>query len=104
MGQFGAPGDILGGRFRLERILGQGGTGVVWEAVSTTSGERVAIKLIRPELAAREDMRRRLIREARAATAITHPNLVRIHEVIAGPEGAPALVMELLEGESLEAR
>ncbi len=99
-----AAGIVLGGRYRLERSLGQGGIGVVWEAADSVTGGRVAIKTIRPELVAREDMRRRLMREAKAAAAISHPNLVRIHEVISGPDSAPALVMELLEGESLEAR
>ena len=79
--------------------------GVVWEATDAGTGERVAVKCVKPSsrLPANEQ-RRRLEREARAITAIDHPNLVRVREVITGEDGAPAIVMDLLEGESLRSR
>ena len=98
-------GAILSGRYRLDRVLGEGGMGVVWEATDIASGKRVAIKCVKPasRLPASEQ-RRRLEREARAIRAIDHPNLVRVQEVITGEDGAPAIVMELLPGESLRTK
>lgn len=98
-------GAVLCGRYRLDRVLGEGGMGVVWEATDASSGERVAVKCIKAtsSLPASEQ-RRRLEREARAITTIDHPNLVRVREVITADDGSPAIVMELLEGESLRTR
>jgi len=92
----------LGGRFRLIRVLGEGGMGVVWEAQDVRTGRHHAIKFLREE-ARRADTERRFLREAQAANAVSHPSILRIDEV-ADHDGAPAFVMELLEGESLGAR
>jgi serine/threonine-protein kinase len=77
--------------------------GVVWEAIEERTGARRALKFIKDEersvLAGR-----RLLREAGAASAIRHPNVVRIEEVAADDDGMPVIVMEFLEGESLGAR
>jgi len=88
-------------RYRLEHRLGEGGMGVVWRATRLEDGVAVAIKLVKK--AGSEAMQKRLLREARAASAVRHPNIVRLHEVLE-IEGAPALVMELLHGESLAQR
>src|SRR6516164_660111 len=95
-----APGTLLGGRFRLERLLGEGGMGVVWAAIDTRGlagtspgGERVALKLIRrgPEDPRR---RRRFLREARLGAPLAHPHVRRVREVVELDDGQPALVMD----------
>jgi TolB-like protein/predicted Ser/Thr protein kinase len=90
------------GRYRLLGKLGEGGMGVVYLAEDTALGRRVALKTIRPEVADRT-ARERLRREARAAAAVSHPNVCQVYEV--GEErGETFLAMELLEGESLASR
>jgi serine/threonine-protein kinase len=95
-----ASGDPIGGRYVLDRVVGEGGMGVVWAAVDRASGERVAIKVLTspsPELC------RRFVREARVASAIGHPNVLEVRSVVPLADGSPALVMDLLEGRSLGA-
>src|SRR5258708_3770915 len=75
--------------------------GVVWSAVHTVSGKRVALKLLRKTDATRPDARRRLLREAHALSAVKHPNVVSIHDVVDQDDGAWVIVMDLLEGETL---
>lgn len=93
-------GDVIANRYRLERMLGEGGMGSVWAATHTVTQRAHALKLLK-----RKDddpaMRKRMLREARAASAVRHPNVVTVHDVIEGPDGAPVLVMDLLDGESL---
>ena len=97
------PGDLLAGRYRLVREIGAGGMGTVWQAEDRDTGGAVAVKLLKdPEGA--EHRRRRFLREARAAAAVRHPNVVTMHDAQIDESGAPILVMELLEGESLGAR
>jgi serine/threonine-protein kinase len=91
------------GPFRLERLLGEGGTATVYLAVREPDGERVALKLAKAEFAESEVLRRRFVHEARAAAAVRHPNLVRI--VDAGEEaGRQWLAVELVRGRSLDER
>ena len=90
------------GRYRLLRRLGEGGMGVVHEALDTTLGRRVAIKTIR-EAGGDAIARERFLREARAAAALSHPNACQLHE-IGEHDGQPFLVMELLDGEPLSTR
>jgi eukaryotic-like serine/threonine-protein kinase len=97
------PGVIVGDRYRIERLLGEGGMGSVWAAAHTITRKRVAVKFLKPELAARPAMVRRFLREARAATAISHPNVVAVHDAIDAGDG-PFMVMELLAGETLASR
>jgi len=96
-------GDIVGGRYRLERQLGEGGMGAVWEATHTVTNKAVALKLL---LGRGDDpaLRERLLREARAVCAVLHPNVVPVHDVFELDGGAPALVMDLLIGESLASK
>ena len=96
------PGEIVGGRYRIEQVLGSGATGVVYEGSHQLTGQRVAIKWLRPDLAASDALTARFLREARAACAIDHPNVVTVSD--AGRDrGSLFLVMELLRGESLSA-
>jgi len=99
-----APGTIVAAKYRLERLLGRGGMGEVWAAEQTITRKRVAMKFLAGEAASSDETRRRFLREARAACAVQHPNVVQIHDVIEADADVPALVMELLKGESLEAK
>src|SRR5882724_3867590 len=96
------PENELFGRYRIVRLLGEGGMGAVYEAVHPILKKRVAIKTLLPSLAAQPDARARFLREGEAASRINHPNVVAVHDV--GTEGVtPFLVMEFLEGETLDA-
>jgi serine/threonine-protein kinase len=91
-------GDRIGGKYRLLRQLGTGAMGVVWEAANEATSRRVAIKLISQKS---EDLRYRLLREARALGAIAHRNVIEIYDVGETDDGDPFLVMALLHGETL---
>jgi tRNA A-37 threonylcarbamoyl transferase component Bud32 len=98
-------GRLLAGRYRVVDQLGRGGMGVVWRAVDEVLGREVAVKELRtytdadgPELA---DLRLRMQREARAAARVRHPGVVAVHDV-ARVDGRPLIVMELVEGPSLD--
>jgi hypothetical protein len=92
-------------QFDVMRILGRGGMGVVLEAFDSRLQRHVAIKVLDPELADDDVARQRFCREARAAAAVTHENVVAVHQVEkSGDEGLPYLVMQLINGETLEQR
>jgi serine/threonine protein kinase len=93
-------GALLEGKYRLVRILGRGGMGVVYEASHELLGKAVALKVLAPELAGRKEMVARVMREARAAGATGHPNVVLVTDM-GTHEGLPFFVMELLAGENL---
>ncbi|MRG95686.1 serine/threonine-protein kinase [Polyangium spumosum] len=95
------PGDIIGERFRLERLAGVGGMGEVYRAADLKTGDPVAVKLLRESERASEE---RLAQEARVLETLTHPHIVRYEGHGTAPSGAPWLAMEWLEGESLAAR
>ena len=96
-------GEVLLGRFVLDAVLGQGGMGTVYEAVDRDTGESVAIKVLHPQLTRNEDAVRRFKREARIATAVAHPTLVRVFLFGQLDDGSLYLVMERLRGRSLAA-
>src|SRR4051794_15652464 len=74
------------GRFEIQGILGQGGFGIVYLARDPTLGRQVALQIPRPEILMSPELRRRFLREARAAAGLDHPNLVAVHEAgEAGP-------------------
>jgi eukaryotic-like serine/threonine-protein kinase len=95
------PGDIVAGKYRIERLLGAGGMGIVLSAVHLHLQERVAIKMLSPELSSQGDAVRRFLREARAACRIKSEHVARVSDVGAFESGAPFLVMEYLEGQDL---
>src|SRR5262245_10109972 len=96
------PGGSFGA-FRLVSVLGEGATGVVYQAVRDPHGEVVALKVMRAELASDETFRRRFVREARVAAEVRHPHLVPIHE--AGEhDGRPYLAVGYMPGGTLEDR
>jgi len=94
-------GSIIGGRYRLEHHLGEGGMGTVWSAVHTVTHRSVAMKFLKDSVRGRADLRQRFLREASAASALRHPNAVEILDVFDFEESSPVMVMELLGGETL---
>ena len=96
-------GQTLDGRFLIEKVLGQGGMGVVYLARHRVLQRPFALKLLRRELVGDELARRRFQREARVASAIVHPNIVGIYDYGQTPQGQAYLVMEYVDGLSLHA-
>jgi tRNA A-37 threonylcarbamoyl transferase component Bud32 len=91
----------LAGRYRLDRHLGRGGMGTVFEAADSGLERRVAVKVLREHLAESDEAARRFKREARAAAGFAHPNVVTVHDYGVAEGGHAFLVMELLEGATL---
>jgi serine/threonine protein kinase len=104
VGVFLAPGALIAGRYRLDRLLGQGGMGVVWAATHMVTRRSVAMKFVRGPAHARAELRRRLLQEARAASAVAHPNVVAVLDAFELDADTPVMVMELLIGETLAQR
>jgi len=98
-----APGVVLFERYRLERELGRGGVADVWRAHDERLDRAVAIKVLHPELLPDEGWRRRFVSEARGASSLAHPGIVPVYDVLDDPE-TPAIVFQLVDGESLAAR
>ena len=95
------PGDILAGKYRVERVLGVGGMGIVVLATHLELDERVAVKFLLPTPTPNADSVARFVREARAAIKIRSEHVVRIFDVGRLDNGAPFIVMEYLEGADL---
>jgi serine/threonine protein kinase len=88
------------GPYEITGALGAGCMGVVYTAMDTRLGRRVAIKLLPPEAAADPERRRRFLQEARAASALNHPNIAQVYDVLG--EQSPGIVMELVDGTPLD--
>lgn len=97
------PGAIVGGRYRLEELLGSGGMGSVWRARHIELDTSVAVKLMSPELLSSEHSEKRFRREAQAAARLKSPHIVKVFD-FGTFDGQPYLAMELLEGEDLAGR
>jgi len=93
-------GEVIAGRYVLQRKLGEGGMGVVWVARSTALDVDVALKMLRRELAGTQAVER-MAREARTAAQLGHPAMVRVLDFGTSELGQPFLAMELLQGEEL---
>lgn len=96
-----SEGSILEGKYRIVRVIGQGGMGVVYEAEHMLLKRRCAVKVLAPAKADDELMKSRFKTEARSAANIVHRNVVEVLDFGISPEGLPFFVMEYLEGESL---
>src|SRR5215471_6314796 len=97
-------GDILDGKYRVERVLGSGGMGVVIAAHHMGLDQKVAIKLLLPEVLDDPEAGARFEREARAAAKIKNEHIARVMDVGTLENGSPYMVMEHLEGEDLAER
>jgi eukaryotic-like serine/threonine-protein kinase len=94
-------GELVAGKYRIERIIGQGGMGVVVAAMHEQLGQRVAIKMLLQEAKASPNAIARFMREARAAASIRGEHVARVLDVGELDGGAPYIVMEYLEGRDL---
>ncbi len=99
-----SPGDIIDGKYRIVRLLGEGGMGVVFEGENTRIHRRVAIKVLHAAVAATTDAVQRFEREAQAAGRIGSEHIVGVLDLGELPTGERYMVMEYLEGESLTDR
>ncbi len=100
-GAMPAAGEVFEGKYRVERVLGAGGMGVVLAAMHVHLHQRVAIKLMRPELAKEPATVERFVREGRAAVKIRSEHVARVLDVGVRQGGEPYIVMEFLEGADL---
>src|SRR5688572_14762956 len=91
-------GALIAGTYRLERIVGRGGMGVIYAARHVRTSRPVAIKIVQPESRL---ARERFLREARIAGETDHPNVVEVIHLGEEDDGSIHLVLELLQGESL---
>jgi eukaryotic-like serine/threonine-protein kinase len=96
-------GQVLDGKYRLDALLAEGGMGAVYRATHVMLGKTVAIKLIRSAIVASPEIVRRFQREARAATALNHPNIVTVYDLGQTPDGTLYIAMEFIDGPSLKA-
>ena len=92
------------GNYRIVRLLGEGGFGEVYLAENPLLERRAAVKVLHAGLARDPELVRRFLNEARAASAIRHPNIIEVFDAGLTPEGAPYILMEFLEGVSLQKR
>jgi serine/threonine protein kinase len=95
------PGAILAGKYRVERIIGQGGMGLVVEARHIALDERIALKFLLPEYAHHPEAAPRFMREARIAAKIKSEHVVRVSDVGTLDNGSPYMMMEFLDGDDL---
>jgi len=100
----GRVGSVIGEKWRIEKALGTGGMASVYAAVNLNNGFRVAIKILSDEASKAEDTRKRFLREGYFANKVDHEGIVNVMDDGVTEDGALYLIMELLEGETLEER
>ncbi len=93
-------GDVIGGKYRIVRTIGEGGMGTVYEARHEVLGSHVALKFLHPEIARQPGLEQRFMQEAKLSATIANPHIARVTDVDTTEQGA-YLVMELLRGEPL---
>ena len=96
-------GTLIGGKYKLQSILGRGGMGVVYRGTHTWTDRRVAIKILNPFFASNDEIITRFLREAKSAASLNHPNVVDVLDMGADDEHTVWIALEFLDGESLEA-
>ena len=96
-------GELIDGRYQLSRLIAAGGMASIYVAMDTRLDRLVAVKIMHPHLAKDEEFVNRFIREAKAAAALSHPNIVAIQDQGWNEGGSPAvfIVMEYVEGFTL---
>ncbi len=97
-------GSVIADRYRIIKLLGEGGMGRVYEASHLNIAKRYALKLLRPNVLDNPEAIARFRQEAWAASSIGHPNIISIDDFATLPDGGVYLAMEYLDGESLAAR
>jgi serine/threonine protein kinase len=97
-------GAILGGKYRLDRVLGVGGMACVYAATHLRNGDRVAVKILHRELSIDSGLRARFLREGSAANSVEHPGTVRVLDDDIAEDGSLFMVMDLLDGETVHSR
>lgn len=97
----GLVGAVLDGRYRVDKLIGEGGMGMVFLGTHVVIEKKVAIKVLRAEVAADEAVTKRFVQEARAASRIGHPNIVDVTDFGTTKAGLTYQVMEFLEGRTL---
>lgn len=96
-------GTVVGGRYEVRRLLGEGGFSSVFAAMHNVTGREVALKLLHPHLVTTEQITERFLMEARAMAKINHDGIVQVLDAGRDPDGTVFIALELLNGESLEA-
>ncbi|HEY1957464.1 MAG TPA: protein kinase [Polyangiaceae bacterium] len=96
-----AQGDVLDGKYRIDRVIGEGGMGIVYEAFHLRLRQRVAIKVLRPDICAHPEFVARFEREARAAATLDSPHVAKVLDVDTSADGLTYMVIEFLEGNDL---
>jgi serine/threonine protein kinase len=96
-------GTALDGQYQIEAVLGKGGMGAVYRARHILLGDRVAIKVLPPEMRSNTEWLRRFQREGQAARRFRHPNAVTVYDLRTSSDGTIYLVMEYVEGNTLDA-
>ena len=94
-------GRVIDGRYRVEKSIGEGGMGVVYLITHAVLGKRMALKVLRGEMAKDAEVVQRFMQEAQSATSIGHPNIIDISDFGRLPDGSVYFVMEILDGDSL---
>jgi eukaryotic-like serine/threonine-protein kinase len=96
-------GSVLDGQYQIEGVLGKGGMGAVYKARHILLGDRVAIKVLPPEMRSNSEWLRRFQREGQAARRFRHPNAVTVYDLRTSADGTIYLVMECVDGNTLDA-
>jgi len=96
-------GQVLDGRYKIEKVLGEGGMGIVYKAVHTALGKPLAIKVLRPEVSKNEEIVMRFRQEAQSASQIGNPHIIDISDFGSLADGSTYFAMEYLHGRSLTA-
>ena len=96
-------GAILSRKYPLQRLVGSGGMGAVYETMSPDDGRPLAVKVLAVEYLHDEDVKSRFLDEGRMCQRLIHPNIVRVFDVATAEDGTPYIVMELLDGVPLSA-
>jgi len=97
-----STGELVNGKYRILRLIGDGGMGSVYEARHEQLGIAVALKFLRADIAERPGLAARFLQEARVSATLNSPHVAHVTDVDTAANGSPYLVMELLSGESLQ--